>query len=78
MNAIHSIASFVQGFFHNYLAAQRGLSKNTIISYRDCLKLLFSFVSEQIGKPVDKLNVEDFDEQLTSHFLNDLDRSSYA
>ena len=75
MNATHSIARFVQSFFQNYLAAQRGLSQNTIYSYRDCLKLFFSFVSEQIGKHVDKLNVEDFDEKLTTHFLNDLEQT---
>ena len=75
MNATHSIARFVQGFFQNYLAAQRGFSKNTILSYRDCLKFFFRFVSEQIGKPVDKLNVEDFDEKLSTHFLNHLEET---
>ena len=29
MNATHPISRFVQGFFHEYLAAQRGLSSNT-------------------------------------------------
>ena len=74
-NNTHSIARFVQRFFHDYLAAQRGLSKNTIMSYRDCLKLFFLFVSEQTGKHVDKLRVEDFDEKLTVHFLNDLEKT---
>ncbi len=75
MNTNHSIARFVHSFFQNYLVAQRGLSQNTIKSYRDCLKLFFSFVSEQISKHVDKLNVEDFDEKLTTHFLNDLEQT---
>jgi site-specific recombinase XerD len=75
INATHSIARFVQGFFREHLAAQRGLSKNTILSYRDCLKLFFRFVSEQIGKHVDKLNVEDFDEKLTLQFLHDLEQT---
>jgi site-specific recombinase XerD len=74
-NATHSIASFVQRFFNNYLAAQRGLSKNTIISYSDCLKLYFLFVSEQIRKHVDNLSVEDFDEPLSINFLNDLEET---
>jgi site-specific recombinase XerD len=73
MNASHSIARFVHRFFHEYLAAQRGLSTNTILSYRDCLKLFLCFVSEQVGKHVDKLNVEDFDEKLAARFLNDLE-----
>ncbi len=73
INATHSIARFVHGFFHEHLAAQRGLSKNTIFSYRDCLKLFLRFVSEQVGKHVDNLNVEDFDEKLAARFLNDLE-----
>ena len=52
MNATHSLARFLQGFFHEYLAAQRGLSHNTILSYRDCLKLFLRFVSQQAGKPL--------------------------
>ncbi len=51
MNATYPIARFVHGFFQDYLAAQRGLSPNTILSYRDSLKLFLRFVSEQTGKP---------------------------
>ena len=51
MNANHPIARFVHGFFQDYLAAQRGLSPNTILAYRDCLKLFLRFVSEQVGRP---------------------------
>lgn len=72
MNATHCIARFVQRFFHEYLAAQRGLSPNTVLSYRDSLKLFLRFVSQQAGKPVDKLTLEDFDEKLVVAFLNDL------
>ena len=75
MNATHPIARFGQGFFHDYLAAQRGLSPNTILSYRDSLKLFLRFVSQRVGKPVDKLSVEDFDQKLTVAFLNDLEAS---
>jgi site-specific recombinase XerD len=73
MNATHPIASFVQGFFHEYLAARMGLSPNTILSYRDALKLLFCYVSRRVGKPVDKLLVEDFDETLVVAFLAHLE-----
>lgn len=75
MNVTHPIARFVQGFFHDYLAAQRGLSPNTILSYRDALKLFLRFASQRVGKPVDKLSVEDFDEKLTLAFLDDLEAS---
>ena len=73
MNALHSMARVLQGFFHEYLAAQRGLSPNTILSYRDALKLLLRFGSDRMGKPVDKLAVEDFDEKMVLAFLDDLE-----
>jgi integrase/recombinase XerD len=72
MNATHCIARFVQRFFQEYLAAQRGLSPNTVLSYRDSLKLFLRFVSQQVGKPVDKMTLEDFDEKRVIAFLNDL------
>lgn len=75
MNATHSLARFVQGFFHEYLAAQRGLSLNTILSYRDCLKLFLRFVSQQAGKPIDKLILEDFDDKSALAFLDSLEAS---
>jgi site-specific recombinase XerD len=73
MNATHPISRFVQGFFHEYLAAQRGLSSNTILSYRDALKLLLRYVAGRAGTPVDKLAVEDFDEEVVVAFLAHLE-----
>jgi len=75
MNTALSIARFVQRFFQNYLAAQRGLSPNTILSYRDSLKLFLLFVSQRVEKTVDKLTLEDFDENLAVAFLDDLEKS---
>lgn len=73
MNATHPIARFVHGFFQDYLAAQRGLSPNTIFSYRDSLKLFLRFVSEQVGKSVDKLTLEELDKDLVTTFLDHLE-----
>ncbi len=75
MNATHLIARFVEGFFHDYLAGQRGLSRNTIVSYRDALKLFLRFARERLGKPVDKLTVEDVDHQVVTAFLEHLEVS---
>ena len=73
MNDLHPIARFVQKYFHQYLAAERGLSPNTILSYRDCLKLLFRFAAQRIGKAADNLVIEDFDEKVVRAFLDDLE-----
>jgi site-specific recombinase XerD len=74
MKTTHPVARFVQGFFHDYLSAQRGLSPNTILSYRDSLKLFLRFASQRVKKPVDKLTLEDFDHKLVVAFLDDLER----
>lgn len=73
MNTTHPIAPFVQGFFHDYLAAQKGLSSNTVLAYRDGLKLFIRFGSEHLGKPVDKLIIEDLDQELVVKFLEHLE-----
>ncbi|MCP4390061.1 MAG: site-specific integrase [Gammaproteobacteria bacterium] len=73
MNTAHRLARFVHSFFSDYLAAQKGLSANTIVSYRDSLKLLLQFVSQQLTQPVDKLTLEHFDATLVVAFLNDLE-----
>lgn len=75
MNVTHPLARLVQGFFQEYMAAQKGLSPNTILSYRDALKLFLCFASRRVEKPVDKLVLEDFDEKLALDFLDDLEAS---
>ena len=75
MKTTQSIARFVQPFFSQYLTAQRGLSPNTILSYRDSLKLLLPFVARQSAKPPDKLTLEDFDANLILTFLDHLEQT---
>ena len=75
MNATHSLARLVHGFFQEYMAAQKGLSPNTILSYRDAVKLFLGFTATQVDKPVDRLVLEDFDEQVVLRFLDDLEAS---
>jgi len=72
MNTTPPLAHFVQGFFQKYLAAQKGLSPNTILSYRDALKLFLRFTSQRVKKPADKLVLQDFDEKSALDFLDDL------
>ncbi len=37
----------IRRFFEDHLVSQRGLSPNTVLSYRDTLKLLLQFAVEQ-------------------------------
>ncbi len=37
----------MRDFFYNYLQQLRGVSPNTILSYRDAMKLLLRFVADE-------------------------------
>ena len=45
MSETKTLLSLVQAFFQEYLAGQRGLSPNTILAYRDALKLFLAFLA---------------------------------
>lgn len=70
MSTRNTIAALIQTFFLDFLVARRGLSSNTIISYRDGIRLLLNFAAEQRHIPVDKLAVEDFDNRAVVDFLD--------
>jgi site-specific recombinase XerD len=70
---MHSIAPYVHSFFHQHLAAERGLSPNTIVCYRDSLKLLLQFAADRLKTPIDKLAIEHFSADVVLAFLNDLE-----
>jgi len=52
------------------LAGAKGVSYNTIISYRDAIKLFLRFGAKRLKKPVDRLNIEDLDQKMVLAFLN--------
>ena len=60
----------VEDFFQGYLTRERDLSANTILSYRDALKLLLAFTSKRIGRSPDRLRFEDFDADRIRAFLH--------
>jgi site-specific recombinase XerD len=64
-----NIAVPIRRFFEQHLVAQRGLSPNTVLSYRDTLKLLVQFASQQCRKECTDLTVDDLSPQLTRQFL---------
>lgn len=70
MNSSHPVADYIRPFFYQYLAGIKGVSSNTIISYRDTLKLFLRFGAHWLKKPVDRLNIEDLDVKMVLAFLN--------
>jgi site-specific recombinase XerD len=57
-------------FFVHYLPIQKGLSDNTIMAYRDAIKLLLCYAADKLPKPVDKLTIEDIGEKMVIGFLD--------
>ena len=70
MKSSHPVADYMHPFFYQYLAGVKGLSYNTIISYRDAIKLFLRFGAKRLKKPVDRLNIEDLDQKMVIAFLN--------
>ena len=67
---IPTLANFIKRFFSHYLPTQRGLAVNTIMAYRDAIKLLLGYASDTLKKTVEQLCVEDIDESLVLGFLD--------
>ncbi len=70
----HSLAIFIKRFLSHYLPVQKGLSVNTITTYRDAIKLLLCYASDKIPKQIDELMVEDITETLVLDFLEHLEQ----
>lgn len=62
-------AQLVTGFLTDYLPLQRCYSKNTILSYRDSIKLFLRFVSLEKGIKLKSFRVKDFNRGLIIEFL---------
>jgi site-specific recombinase XerD len=69
------LANIIRRFFRHYLPIQKGLSINTILAYRDSIKLLLCYAADTLRKSVDELNVEEIDEPLVLAFLDHLENS---
>lgn len=75
MSSSHNVANYMNPFFNNYLAVQRGLSHNTILAYRDALKLFLCFAADSRKKSVEKLILEELDENMLLAFLSHLEKN---
>ncbi len=69
----HLLANFTKRFFSHYLPIQKGLATNTLLAYRDAIKLLLCYAADTLHKSADKLSVEELDESLVLAFLDHLE-----
>jgi len=70
----HLLATFIKRFFSHYLPVQKGLSVNTVRTYRDAVKMLLCYAAATLGKPVDELAAEDLTETLVLSFLDQVEQ----
>ena len=70
----HPLGSFIKRFFSHYLPVQKGLSVNTILAYRDAVKLLLCYAADTGAIAVDELVVEDMSEKIVLGFLEHVEQ----
>jgi len=68
------LAPLVTAFFRKHLAAEKGVSKNTIASYSYAFKFLCRYVSGRLRKAPSELCLEDLDARVIRDFLEHLER----
>jgi len=69
MNNTNLLGPWVRRFLLEYLVEHRGLSVNTQKSYRDMLMQLLPALSESVGRPVDRLTIEDISADRVREYL---------
>jgi len=70
----HLLANYMKRFFSHYLPVQKGLSINTILAYRDAIKLLLCYTADTLGRSVDNLAVQDITQKVVIAFLDYLEQ----
>jgi integrase/recombinase XerD len=75
MSDSKELLPLVQAFFQDYLAGQRGLSPNTILAYRDALKLFLSFLATSSSRQTARLRLADLQAEQVLAFLDDVEHN---
>jgi integrase/recombinase XerD len=73
MRPSSNLAALIERYFTVRLMHQRNISANTIASYRDTFRLLFTFAQLRLRKPPSALALDDLDVPFISAFLADLE-----
>lgn len=69
----NALGRALHGFFSESLARVRGLSRHTILSYRDAFKLLLRFLAEHLARPAASLDFPDLSAPNLLAFLDHLE-----
>jgi integrase/recombinase XerD len=72
------LGPWVRRFLLEHVVAERNLSRNTQVSYRDTLTLLLPFASASNGRAIDRMTVEDVSPAVVRQFLQHLERDRHC
>lgn len=70
----NNLATYIHSFFQDHLTLQRGLSRHTILSYRDTIKLLLTLTAAQKKKSVTDLTLADLTPNVVIYFLDHIEK----
>ncbi len=68
------ISYYIRLFIIQFLSSEKGVSKNTVLAYRDALKLILKYCAEQLKMKIDKLPCDQIDDEIVRKFLNYLEQ----
>jgi integrase/recombinase XerD len=70
----NALARALRGFFAEHLPGVRGVSRHTILSYRDAVALFLRFLATRLRRAVVELDVDDLDSSALVAFLDHLEK----
>ena len=65
-----NVATLIERYFTDRLMRQRNVTANTIASYRDTFRLLFTFAQAKLRKPPSALTLDELDAPFIGAFLS--------
>lgn len=71
---LNQFLPLLEDYFVSYLPNSRGMSQNTIISYKQCFLLLLTFLYEKHGKSADEITFNDLTYELLTEYLEWLEK----
>lgn len=72
-----NLSVYIQNFLQAYLTLQKGFSRNTVLSYRDTIKLFLVFSAARKKKSVTRLIVSDLTPSMVTEFLDYLEKKAW-
>ena len=68
------LSHYIRLFLIQFLPNEKGVSENTILAYRDALKLLLKYCANYLKFKIDKLPCDQIDDKIIRNFLDHLEQ----